>query len=72
MSLPLADILKLVDDMDKESRALKHDMFKLAWYMRGGINIEQIYQMDRSEREIIGDIITQNLETTKETRLPFF
>jgi hypothetical protein len=58
--------------MDKESRALKHDMFKLAWYMRGGINIEQIYQMDRSEREIIGDIIAQNLETTKETRLPFF
>ena len=53
MSLPLADILKLVDDMDKESRALKHDMFKLAWYMRGGINIEQIYQMDRSEREVL-------------------
>ena len=44
----------------------------MCWFMRGGITIEQIYQMDVEERNMIGDLIKENLETTKETKLPFF
>lgn len=44
----------------------------MCWYMRGGITIEQIYQMDNEERRMISDLIQENLETTKETKLPFF
>ena len=44
----------------------------MCWYMRGGITIELIYQMDNEERTMISDLIQENLETTKETKLPFF
>ena len=68
----MADILKLVDEMEQDSRAIKKELIKMCWFMRGGITIEQIYQMDVEERNMIGDLIKENLETTKETKLPFF
>jgi hypothetical protein len=40
--------------------------------MRGSITIEQAFQLDFENREIINNIITENLETTKESGLPFF
>jgi len=72
LTLSLEEILKLVDEMEKDSRAIKKELIKMCWYMRGGITIEQIYQMDNEERTMISDLIQENLETTKETKLPFF
>ncbi len=40
--------------------------------MRGSFSYAEIMNMSWEEREIIGDIITENLETTKKTGLPFF
>jgi hypothetical protein len=58
--------------MEEESRALKAELLKLCWYMRGGVTLEEMYTIDIADRELIGNLITKNLETTKETRLPFF
>ena len=40
--------------------------------MRGGINIEQAWMLDHECRELISEIIKGNMETTKESGLPFF
>jgi hypothetical protein len=40
--------------------------------MRGGVSYEEAISMGREEYEIINDIIKDNLETTKKTKLPFF
>ena len=40
--------------------------------MRGGITYDEAMAMSFHEREIINEIINENLETTKETQLPFF
>ena len=40
--------------------------------MRGGLTIEQAFMMDVADQEIIGKIIKSNMETTKESGLPFF
>ena len=40
--------------------------------MRGSITMEEAFQMDWENREIIYKIIEENLETTKESGLPFF
>jgi hypothetical protein len=40
--------------------------------MRGGTTYEDILNMSIKEREIIGEIIESNLETTKKSQLPFF
>jgi hypothetical protein len=40
--------------------------------MRGGITYSEVYEIDYQDREIIGKIIKDNLETTKKSGLPFF
>lgn len=57
--------------MDKEARAVKKDALRLCWYMRG-LSYSEAMNMSWEEREIIGEIIKDNLETTKKTGLPFF
>jgi hypothetical protein len=69
--LPLPEILALSDKMDKEARAVKKDALRLCWYMRG-LSYSEAMNMSWEEREIIGEIIKDNLETTKKTGLPFF
>lgn len=40
--------------------------------MRGGITYDQALQLSVAERKIIGELIKENLETTKKSGLPFF
>ena len=72
MTLTIPEIDQVVKEMEEESKALIKDLFKMAWFMRGSLSIEEAYQLDYNDRQIIGDIIKENLETTKETKLPFF
>ena len=57
--------------MDKEARALKKDVMKLCWYMRG-LSYSEGMTLSYEDREIVGEIIKENLETTKKSGLPFF
>lgn len=58
--------------MEKESDNLRKESLKMSWYMRGGVSYEQALQLSTKERQMIGDIIKDNLETTKKSKLPFF
>jgi hypothetical protein len=64
--------VKFLEAHDKDVKALKQEVLRMCWYMRGGISYAEIMDMGNSEREIIAEIIKSNLDTTKETRLPFF
>ena len=44
----------------------------MCWYMRGSVTLEQAYQLDTESREIISQIIEENLQVTKDSGLPFF
>ena len=70
--MDLDEILREVDRLDKESKALKLDLLKLCWYMRGGISMDDAYAMSVEDREIAGELVKENLETTKKTGMPFF
>ncbi len=67
----MPEILLLSSDMDKEAKAIKKDVLKLCWYMRG-LSYAEVMNMSWEDREIVGEIIKENLETTKKTGLPFF
>ena len=58
--------------MDKEVRALKENALRMCWYMRGGLSYEDSMLLSDTERKIINEIIKDNLETTKKSKLPFF
>ena len=72
MTLTLDEIQEVVTELEKESKALKEEIFKLAWYMRGSLSFTEAYTLDFQDREIIHKIVLDNLQTAKETGLPFF
>ena len=40
--------------------------------MRGGLSYDDAMMLSYEDRKIISDIVKENLETTKESGLPFF
>jgi hypothetical protein len=67
----LPEILQEVERLDKEAKAIKKDILKMCWYMRG-LSYTEAMHLSWDEREIVAEIIKENLETTKKTGLPFF
>lgn len=66
------EILSEVKILEDESKELKFQLTKLCWYMRGGLSYDEAYALGPEEREIITRLISDNLDTTKETGMPFF
>jgi len=58
--------------MDEEINEIRLEALRMAWYMRGGLSYDQLLQLSISERKLIGQIIKDNMETTKKSGLPFF
>lgn len=58
--------------LDDECAEIKAESLKMSWYMRGGISYTDILNLSISERLAISKLIEDNLETTKNSKLPFF
>jgi len=58
--------------MEGESKNFKMDLYKMCSYMRDSMTVEEAFMSTSEDREIIGKIIKENLETAKKTGLPFF
>lgn len=56
--------------MENQNKALTHELLKMCWYMRGSISIDQAYALGPQERKIIADIVKDNMETVKKTKMP--
>jgi hypothetical protein len=66
------EIYTEVKNLENQQKQLKHELFKLCWYMRGGVQLEEAFYMCLEDREIIASIVKENIETTRKTGLPFF
>ena len=58
--------------MEQETSGIRREILKLCWYMRGGVTYDEAMNMSQQERTAMGEIVKDNLETTKKTNLPFF
>ena len=65
-------ILALVDSYEKQSRAIRDELLRFCWYMRGGLSYADALMLSSEERKLINEIIKENLETTKKSGMPFF
>lgn len=72
MTLSNEEIVDLLEKMEKESKAMRDNVLRLCWYMRGAIDYSDGMMLSRVDQEIINKIIKDNLETTKKSNLPFF
>ena len=58
--------------MEVEVKNIKEEAFRLAWNMRGGLQYNEALLLSIQERETLSTIITENIETTKKSGLPYF
>jgi len=65
-------IEKLVKQYETDTKAIKEELLRMCWFMRGSLSYSESLLMDHEDREIIAKIIQSNLETTKESGLNFF
>lgn len=72
MSWSVDEILDEVKRMEGEQKEIKNEIMKLCWFMRGGVSLEEGFYLSIEDRQIIGNIVKENLETTKKTGLPFY
>lgn len=72
MTLTPEQITQEFATLDREARAIREESMKMSWFMRGGLSYEDALALSTQEREIISKIIKDNLDTTKESGLPFF
>ena len=62
-----------LDDVEPcEQKEIKSECFKLSWWLRGGATLEEAFSLSYEDRNIISDMIKDNIETTKKSGLPFF
>ena len=72
MSWTVDKILEEVKHMENEQKEIKSEILKLCWYMRGSVTLDEGFYLTYEDRTIIGDIVKDNLETTKKSGMPFF
>lgn len=72
MSLDNEEIKRLLDKFDADAKALKKSLLRMCWYMRGGLSLEEVYNLSSEDRLLVNSIIEENIETTEKTKLPFF
>ena len=66
------EMVAYFDQLERQSKALREEALRLCWYMRGGITFDDAMSLSSSDRQAIGSIVKENLETSKKTGMPFF
>ncbi len=64
--------MAFIESYDRQVKAIKEELLRMCWFMRGGVSYDEMMAMSTSEREIIAKIIKDNLETAKKTGTAFF
>lgn len=62
----------MLQDFERDSKAIRKHIFKLCWYMRGGVGVDEMFQLSFSDRELLSKLIEENIEITNKTKMPFF
>lgn len=71
-TLSIPEILEESKALDEAAKQIKTEAMRSVWYMRGGISFAEAMNLSYDEREIIIEIVKANMETTKQSGLPFF
>jgi hypothetical protein len=70
--LDIEGINKLSKDYENDTKALREELFRLSWYMRGGLSFSEAFLLTPEDREILLKIIESNFELTKQLQMPAF
>jgi hypothetical protein len=72
MAMSNSDIPKFINNLESSVKVIKDEIFKISWYMRGGVTSQELLHIySYEDRTIMSNIIKDNIETTQKTKLPF-
>lgn len=67
---PDSEIQAVDDSYTTGVKRQKHEIYKLSWYMRGGVDSQNLmYNTDLEDLQILGKIVEENIETVKSSGL---
>ena len=65
-----SEIEDFVNFLENETKNIKDEIFRISWYMRGGVNSQDLFHIySYEDRLIMNKIIEENIEATKKTGL---
>jgi len=66
-----SDIIGLIIQYDNMAKSIKDEIFRISWYMRGGINSQDLFHIyGYEDRKIMNEIIKDNIDLTKNSGMP--
>ena len=69
--MPNSEIEKYISSIDNEAKQIKDEIFRISWFMRGGVSSQDLFHIYTYEdRKIINGIIKENIENTKASKMP--
>jgi len=72
LPLTVGEILEETEKIESHQKQIKSELLKICWYMRGGVTLQEAYNLSHEDKMLISDIVKDNMETTKKSGLPFF
>jgi len=70
--LTIPEVLAETKALDDQARSIKLEAMRTVWYMRGGISFAESMNLSHDERQLVSDIVKDNMDITKQSGLPFF
>lgn len=67
MNSTAEEIGEIITNMDANAGAMHKEIIDICFYMRGGINIDQAYQLSPQQRKFIFKRIKKNIEQTEKS-----
>jgi hypothetical protein len=66
-----SDIEGYIKKLENESKNIKDEIFRISWFMRGGVTSYELFHVySYEDRSIMNQIIKENVENTKNTKMP--
>ena len=58
------------ESYNKSLDSLNKNLYKLTWYMRGGVSISELHGMPADHIRYLNEIVTENFELSKQAGTP--
>lgn len=67
-NLEVSEIEAVITQYEDLEKSLKDDIYRLVWYMRGGVQYQDLmYHIDVGDKAILNKIIKENWENTNKS-----
>ena len=65
-------MMEIVKMLENETNEIEKNLVEILWYMRGGISLNDAYQLTFDQRRHIFELIKENTELSKKTGKPIY